>query len=113
MTDLSIPIYTDESGVMRIDGSRVTLDTIIARFHQGDSPEAIHKGFSTVSLSDIYAVIAYYLAHSAELDAYLQRRDAEAEQLRQEAEANYSPETNTRTAYFRKLLAKKQGENAS
>ena len=29
------------------------------------------KAFRTVPVTDIYAIIAYYLAHRAELDAYL------------------------------------------
>jgi hypothetical protein len=40
-----------------------------------------------VPLTDIYAVIAYYLAHQVELDAYLSRRDAEADRRRREVEA--------------------------
>ena len=111
MTDtvtLSIPLQTDESGAMRVGGTRVTLDVIIARYQQGDTPEAIHEGFSTIALSDIYAVIAYYLAHQDEIDAYLERRDAEAERIRREVEANYSPEMKARTAHFRELLAMKR-----
>lgn len=116
MTDtptLSIPLVTDENGAIRVGNTRVTLDVIVARYHQRDTPEAIHEGFPTVSLTDIYAVIAYYLAHRDEIDAYLQRRDAEAEQIRQEVEAGYSPETKARMAHFRKLLAEKRSEDAS
>lgn len=116
MTDtptLSIPLITDESGVMRVGDTRVTLDIIIARYYQGETPEAIHEGFPTVALSDIYAVIAYYLSHRAEIDAYLQRRDAEAEHLRNEVEAGYSAETKARTDYFRELFARKRGGDAS
>jgi hypothetical protein len=69
----------------------VTLDTVIAHYHQGDSLEAIHEGFDVLPLNDIYAVIAYYLAHCNELDAYLQRRKEEAERIRLEVEANKNP----------------------
>jgi uncharacterized protein (DUF433 family) len=110
---LSVPLITDESGAIRVSGTRVTLDILIARYHQGNTPEAIHEGFPTVPLSDIYSVIAYYLAHRDELDAYLQRRDAQAERIRREVEAGYSPETKTRMEYFRELLAKKRAEDAS
>ena len=116
MTDtptLSIPLTTDADGVIRVGSTRVTLDVIVARHQQGDTPEAIHEGFPTVALTDIYAVIAYYLAHSDEIDAYLQRRDAEATRIRQEVEAGYSPETKARMVHFRALLTKKQGEDAS
>jgi uncharacterized protein (DUF433 family) len=108
-----LPLSRDASGVILVSSTRVTLDTIIARYHQGDTPEAIHEGFPTVPLTDIYAVIAYYLAHQAEVDAYIARRDAERERLRQEIEASYTPEQKARTAYFRELIEKKRQENQS
>ncbi len=116
MTDtptLSIPIHTDEHGAMRVSGTRVTLDSLIGYYRQGETPEDLHEGFPTVPLADIYAVIAYYLAHREEIDAYLQRRDAEAERIRQQVEANYSPETKARIEYFKELMAKKRSGNAS
>lgn len=101
-----IPIRTDEDGTMRISGTRVTLDTVIARYHQGESPEEIHEGFDVLPLNDIYAVIAYYLAHRNELDAYLQRRQEEAEQLRQEIESKYPPKV-TKAELLARLQARK------
>jgi uncharacterized protein (DUF433 family) len=98
----------DEQGAIRMSGTRITLDTVIARHHQGDSPEAIHEGFDILPLNDIYAVIAYYLAHRAELDAYLQRRDEEAEHIRQEVEANYTPAQKTFQERIRKTAAAKR-----
>ncbi|MBI5667161.1 MAG: DUF433 domain-containing protein [Chloroflexi bacterium] len=109
---LSIPLATDENGVMRIRNTRVTLDVIVARYQQGDTPEAIHEGFPSVSLSDVYAVIAYYLANREDVDAYLRQRDIEAERIRQEVETNSSPETTARTEHFRKLAAQKRREAA-
>ena len=112
MTDtptLSIPLQTDEHGTIRVGGTRVTLDTIIARHAQEDTPEAIHEGFPTVSLSDIYAVIAYYLANKNEIDSYLERRRAEGERIRREVEASYSPEIRARNQRLRALRdAKRQ-----
>ena len=111
MTDvptLAVPLHMDEFGGMRVAGTRVTLDTIIARYHQGDTPEMILEGFPTVSLSDIYAVVAYYLAHQSEMDAYLQRRHAEAERIRTEVEANYPPETKARNEELRQLMERKR-----
>lgn len=105
---LHIPIATDEHGVIRVGNTRVTLDTIIARYQQGDTPEAIHEGFPTISVSDIYAVIAYYLAHQTELDAYLARRDAAGKQLRGEIEAGYSPEVKAHEAKLRTLRTQKR-----
>ena len=107
---MTIPLQTDEHGVIRVSGTRITLDTVIARFHQGDSPEAIHEGFDTLPINDIYAVIAYYLAHREELDAYLKRRQDEGERLRQEIEGSYTPKQQERHARLRKLAEEKRRE---
>jgi uncharacterized protein (DUF433 family) len=106
-----VPLRTDEHGAIRVSGTRVTLDTILACHQQGDSPEDIHSGFPTVPLTDIYAVIAYYLAHRDEIDAYLKQRDEEAERIRQEIEANYTPEQRARTEYFKTLRDQKRQDH--
>lgn len=66
--------------VYRIKGTRVALDSIIYKFQQGRSPESIQDSFPALSLSQVYAAIAYYLDHQAELDDYLaQSETTEAE----------------------------------
>ncbi len=86
-----LPMKADENGNIRISGTRVTLDSIIGYYRQGETPEDLHEGFPTVPLADIYAVIAYYLAHRDEVDIYLKERSDEADHFRQEVEANYTP----------------------
>jgi uncharacterized protein (DUF433 family) len=108
-----IPLQADAYGTIQISGTRVTLDTVIARYHQGDSPETIHDSFDVLPVNDIYAVIAYYLGHRAELDAYLKRREEEGERIRQEIEANYTPEQRARHERLRKLAEEKRRERDS
>lgn len=61
-----------------IAGSRVSLDSIVLAFLQGLSPETIAgECFPTLTLEQTYGAIAYYLAHRAEVDAYLKQADAE------------------------------------
>jgi hypothetical protein len=43
-----------------------------------------------LSLEAVYGSIAYYLANAAEIDAYLQRQDAEWDKWRARAEAKPS-----------------------
>jgi uncharacterized protein (DUF433 family) len=107
---MTIPLQEDTAGAIHVSGTRVTLDSLIARYQQGDSPEMIHEGFPGVPLTDVYAVIAYYLAHRDEVDAYLEQRDEEGEANRQQVEAQYTPEQKARTDHFRELLAKKRRE---
>ncbi len=89
---VALPLKLDEHGVIRVSGTRVTLDTLIGFYHQHESPEDLHEGFPTVPLADIYAVIAYYLAHQKEVDVYLEEREEQAKRIRQDWEArNPSP----------------------
>lgn len=70
----TIPLMTGEDGVLRVSGTRVTLDTIVAAFREGATPEEIAQQYSSVPLGDIYQVVGYFLRHSHELNAYLHRR---------------------------------------
>jgi uncharacterized protein (DUF433 family) len=70
--------------VYRIKGTRVALDSIIYKFQQGRSPESIQDSFPALSLSQVYAAIAYYLDHQTELDGYLARNEASEAEFSQE-----------------------------
>ena len=87
-----LPLRVDEHGVIRVSGTRVTLDTIVETFKQGATPEDIAQGFPTVPRADIYTVIGYYLRHWHAIEAYLLEQDIEAEEIRQRIEAR-SPST--------------------
>jgi uncharacterized protein (DUF433 family) len=78
------PFRWDEAGGIRIGLSRVTLDSILASYHNGSTPEEIAIQFSVLRLEDIYSTIAYYLNHRQEIDSYLEQRSQQAQQLRQQ-----------------------------
>jgi len=102
---IALPLKTDEQGNIRVSGTRVTLDSILRFYLQGSTPEELHEGFPTVPITDIYIIIAYYLANQGDIDRWLQVREIEAERSRSEWEARYTPEQKARAEYFRKLLA--------
>jgi uncharacterized protein (DUF433 family) len=81
------PFRADDSGTLRVGESRVTLDTLVHEYEGGADPEAIARSYPTLAPADVYAAIAYYLHHKAELDDYLRRRREEAAALRTEIEA--------------------------
>ena len=85
-----VPLMADEDGTLRIGGTRVTLDSIVAAFLGGATAEAIADRFPSVRLSDIYEVIGWYLRHRDEADDYLRHRQTEASQLRTEVEQRLS-----------------------
>lgn len=87
-----VPLVRDEAGRLMVDGTRVPLDTLVAAFKAGRSPEAIHESFDTVPLADVYAIFAYYLHHRVEVEAYLAGQEREAEQVQAQMEAVYPQE---------------------
>ncbi len=104
----SIPLKTDAHGVVRIGGTRVTLDTLVYEFEQGSTAEEIAYQFDVLNLSDVYAVIAYYLRHQNEVKAYLQEQDRQATEIREKIEQR-SPSKDLRA----RLIAKHQSRTAS
>jgi hypothetical protein len=60
----------------------VKLDTIVTAFRAGATAEEIAQKFPTIALADVYQVIAHYLNHITEIDAYLSQREATAAALK-------------------------------
>jgi uncharacterized protein (DUF433 family) len=87
----AMPLHVDADGVIRVSGTRVTLDTVVAAFREGATAEAIAEQYPSLSLAEVYTAVGYYLRHQAEVDAYLQRRRQQAAQARQENETRFSP----------------------
>jgi uncharacterized protein (DUF433 family) len=63
-----------------IAGTRVSLDSIVYSFNEGNSPEAIQEDFPVLKRAQVYAAIAFYLDHQAEIDEYLARTEREFEE---------------------------------
>jgi uncharacterized protein (DUF433 family) len=84
-------VRVDENGVLRVGATRVMLDSIVAAFQQGHSPETIRQQYLALSLEEVYGSIAYYLAHIEEVNAYLQRQDAVWREWQARSEERPSP----------------------
>src|SRR4051794_34172345 len=97
-----IPLSTDVDGVIRVAGTRVTLDTLIDTFLTGASPEEIAQDFPVLRLDDVYAVVTYYLRHRTEVDACLQEKRARAGRIRAEIEAHF-PQSGLRDRLLARL----------
>lgn len=79
-------LYVEQrDGGYWIDGSRVSLDSIVYAFQQGCTAEAIAQSFPAISLEQVYGAIAYYLGHRQEIDEYLARARADYEVQRHAA----------------------------
>lgn len=79
-----VPLRKNPDGTWRVGKSRVLLDLVIHAFNAGRTPEEIVQSYDTLLLEDVYAVLAYYLTHRAEVDAYLQDQEEEAESMWEE-----------------------------
>ena len=86
------PLQLHADGTLRVGGTRVRLETILAAFNQGSAAEEILLKYPSLKLTDIYAVITYYLWHRAEIDAYVDDRGRRAEEVRHENEARFPPQ---------------------
>ena len=100
-----IPLRTDSAGVIRIGGTRITLDTVVGAFCDGATAEEIVQQYPSLNLADVYYVIGYYLRRSSEVEAYLEARKANAEAMRRQNEARFDPQ-GVRT----RLLARRSGK---
>lgn len=85
-----VPLIEDADGVIRVGGTRVTLDSVIVAYENGSIAEEILLSYPSLHLADIYAVISYYLRHRVEVKAYLAQEAARDAQTRREIEAEFN-----------------------
>jgi len=79
-------VYVEQrDGAYRVAGTRVSLDSVVYGFLEGQTAETIAQNFPALTLEQVYGAIAYYLAHRSEIDAYLRQADAEFERQSQRA----------------------------
>jgi uncharacterized protein (DUF433 family) len=86
-----VPLQAGVDGAVRVGNTRVTLDTLVLAFKEGATAEEIAQQYPSVALADVYHTIGYYLSRTAEIEAYLQRRHAEAERVRRQNEPRFDP----------------------
>jgi len=100
-----LPLHADEEGVVRVGGTRVTLDSVVAAFRLGETAEGIVESYPALRLADVYQVLGYYLLHQNTVDAYIARREREAAGLREKIESDLDP-----TGLRARLLARRIDE---
>ncbi len=86
-----VPLSTDVHGVVRVGASRVTLASVVHAFRAGATAEEIAQQYPSLELSDVYAVVTYYLRHPAAVDNYLRDRGVDAHAVRDANEAEFDP----------------------
>ena len=64
-----------------IEETRISLDSVVYSFLNGESPESIAQNFPLLSLEQVYGGVTFYLANREIVDAYLEQDEAEFQQL--------------------------------
>jgi uncharacterized protein (DUF433 family) len=83
-----------------VEGTRISLDSIVYAFRSGLSPESIVQSFPLLTLEQVYGAITFYLANRAEIDAYLAAEEAAFDAMPQ-------PLQTTDPDLYNKLIAAK------
>jgi uncharacterized protein (DUF433 family) len=99
---IPLPLKLDKDGVARVGGTRVTLDTLVRAFTRGATAEEIVQQYPSLSLSDVYATISYYLQNRDEVDKYLERRKKHAQGVKRENQKRFD-----QSGIRERLLARK------
>ncbi len=89
---MTVPLRTDQYGAIRVGNTRVLLELVIHAYYMGETPEGIVDSYPSLTTSDVYAVIGYYLANRNEIDDYVRQRDEQADQILHDMEVNMTPE---------------------
>ena len=98
---MASPLRLDKGGVVRVGRTRVTLDSVLAAYLEGESAEGVVERFPTLDLADVHATIAWFLRHRAEAEEYL------AEGRRAERAARAETKRRTPSAALRARLARR------
>jgi uncharacterized protein (DUF433 family) len=81
------PYVELRDGVRSVRGSRVSLESLVWLWRDGQSAEAIREAYPTLRLAEVYGAIAFYLDHQAEVDRELAEGLARFDAQRAAAEA--------------------------
>jgi uncharacterized protein (DUF433 family) len=80
--------YIEErSGELYVEGTRVSLASVVLEFREGAAPETILQDFpALISLENVYGGITYYLANQAKVEEYLKARAEKWQEFRKSAD---------------------------
>ncbi len=113
LTPRPVPLFRLENGVYRVSNSRIPLERIVKMHKQGATPEQVIEACDVLRLSDVYALIGYYLDNTELVEQYLREQDEQAEELRRKIEAAQGPPKITREILLaRKARMEKAARNA-
>jgi uncharacterized protein (DUF433 family) len=60
-------------GEPTIQGSSITVRTVVERTRLGDTPEQIVEAYPVLTLAQVHAALGDYYEHSGEIESYIQK----------------------------------------
>ncbi len=103
----TVPLRHDQGGAVRVGQTRVTLDTVIYAWQQGNSAEEILEQYPALNLADIHAVLAWALRNPKIIATYMEDCASQEAQTIQQLEVN--PEVQA----FKTLLRERMNARGS
>ncbi len=94
------PYIEQRNGGYYIAGTRISLDSVVYAYRNGESPESIVESFPLLTLEQVYGAIAFYLGSRSDIDHYLANEEAEFYK-------NPQPLRVSAPALYEKLMAAK------
>lgn len=82
VTQLDFEFNGEPRIAYRVAGTRVSLDSVVINWLNGESPESITENFDSLTLEQVYGALAFYLGNREEVDEYLRQGEIEFDQLR-------------------------------
>jgi uncharacterized protein (DUF433 family) len=98
------------NGAYRVTDSRVSLDSIVYAWLEGQSPETIAENFPVLTLEEVYGAVTFYLSNREAVDEYLRAQKAEFEERRRKS---VEALRLNRPQLYAKLIAAKQPQIAT
>lgn len=108
-----VPLQAWDDGSVRVAGTRVPLETVLALFNGGVPPEEIARRFDALRLADVYSVVAYYLDNRDAVDAYLRERERLGEEARRASERRFPEQKRLREHLLARRAQHSGGEGGS
>lgn len=107
------PLVEDATGAIRVGNSRVLLELVIRAFQDGATAESIVQNYTTLSLSDVYYTLGYFLRHQETVELYLQQREILANEIQNRVSNSQSDLTEIRARLLAQKSSKKENSETS
>jgi uncharacterized protein (DUF433 family) len=76
---------TTVEGAYRVEGTRVSLDSLVYSFREGMSAESRVESYPSLTIEQVHGALAFYLANQKEIDAYLADGQRSTESLHRQS----------------------------